>query len=292
MAKTNSLFNNNQIDLLFLIPEKSSNGFPIVCKSFNKSGEEWLTLWCFHNRGSCMQISLRRFLDIDVFGRFLGSVQAEGTKRDFKNLEFANASLEEHKDFIGYLKYLGINNGLISVDCTYYSGIERANEVIQDYERITKIKVRNVYTGNISKYGLGFKLKVRNVIFSNVILHSMNRVRKILIESEWNSDLSKLANAFFAKLLSGDGNIDLDTKDRILPQGRLKITDVNIGYLEDYKKLMLKFGFNPKLSIKNIIARSSFNLNQAKWLLSIGAFRNNPNETRLKIFIEARANKS
>lgn len=53
---------------------------------------------------------------------------------------------------------------------------------------------------------------------------------------------------------------------------------------------MIKFGFNPKIYPKNIIVRSYFNLKQANWLLTIGAFKDSPNEIRINKFIEARTN--
>ena len=63
---------------------------------------------------------------------------------------------------------------------------------------------------------------------------------------------------------------------------------MNKNYLADYSKLMSKFGFKPTIYEKYIMVRSSFNLPQAKWLLQIGAFKKNPNEKKLELFINSR----
>lgn len=47
-----------------------------------------------------------------------------------------------------------------------------------------------------------------------------------------------------AKVLSGDGDIEITWKG---PGARVKITDCNIGYLEDYKSIMEMYGFKPKI---------------------------------------------
>ena len=286
--KSENLFYKDKIDLLHLLPNKTSLGYEIICKIFKKDGREWLTLWYSHSRGSCMQINLVRFVDIDKLGRLLGLFQAEGTKGNFNAVEFANSSIKEHKDFLDYLNHIGVTHDIVSVDCVYYDQIKEAKERIKEYENETGIKINNIYSGNISKYGLGFKFKVRNTVFSNLILSSMDKIRRILINSDWDKNMRSLAEAFFAKLLSGDGNIDLDVKDRNIPQGRIKITDMNKNYLADYSKLMSKFGFKPTIYEKYIMVRSSFNLPQAKWLLQIGAFKKNPNEKKLELFINSR----
>ena len=51
---------------------------------------------------------------------------------------------------------------------------------------------------------------------------------------------------------------------------------------------MERFGFKPRLDEKYIIVRSSFNLEQAKWLLKIRAFENNPNELKIESYISYR----
>ncbi|NCO11040.1 hypothetical protein CO038_04115 [Candidatus Pacearchaeota archaeon CG_4_9_14_0_2_um_filter_39_13] len=288
LARTQKLFREGKIDLLHLVPQESSNGYPIVVKSIRQDDEEKIVLWCFHNRGSCMQIELRRFIDIDSFGRFLGLMQSEGNKNNFKNVEFANASLKEHKDFVRYLHLLGINSELINVDCIHTSQREKAKDAISSYEKKVGIAVKNVYSSDNNKYGLGFKLKIRNVIFANIVMFSMDKIRKLITERKWNRNLTLLAEAYFAKLLSGDGNVDLAFKNRRLPQGRIKITDGNLDYLQDYQILMKRFGFNPRLLEKHIIVRSYFKLDQAKWLLKIKAFENNPNSKKLQTFINAR----
>lgn len=97
-----------------------------------------------------------------------------------------------------------------------------------------------------------------------------------------------LSDGFLSKLLSGNGFVDIDLHNRNLPQARIKITNVNLEYLEDYKKIMEHYGMTPKVHLKQIIVRSSLNLISVKNLLRIGAFRNNPNESKLRFFIDSR----
>ena len=50
--RTKELFCNNKIDLLNLIPKKTSCGYEIIVTKIIKNDEEWLRIWYSHDRGS------------------------------------------------------------------------------------------------------------------------------------------------------------------------------------------------------------------------------------------------
>ena len=104
----------------------------------------------------------------------------------------------------------------------------------------------------------------------------------------FKGNLEIFANGFFIKLLSGEGSFEIITKNRNIPQARLIIYDGNITFLEDYRLIMEKYGFIPKVNQKGKYVRSYCNLNLAKRLLEINAFENNPNHKKLKNFIRLR----
>ena len=62
------------------------------------------------------------------------------------------------------------------------------------------------------------------------------------------------------------------SKNKKTPEARIKAVDQNLRYLEDYKNIMMKFGFNPKIDKKYIYVRSYANLENLLTLYRIKAF--------------------
>ena len=91
-----------------------------------------------------------------------------------------------------------------------------------------------------------------------------------------------------SKILDGDGSLEIITKNRNVPQARLTISDGNLRYLEDYKLIMEKFSFAPKINTKWRYIRSYVNPTQAKNLYDINVFKENANFKKLKFFLDAR----
>ncbi len=142
------LLHKGQIDLLYLIPEITKKGFPIIVHEFFKEGENWLNVWCYHPRGSCSQVFLRRYLEPKKFGKLLGLLQAEGTKNNFKVLEFGNNSVFEHKDFKEYLAYIGVDTDNIIITLTCGKLVKNVEQEIKRFKRFTGSKVNHSYTSN------------------------------------------------------------------------------------------------------------------------------------------------
>ncbi len=116
----------------------------------------------------------------------------------------------------------------------------------------------------------------------------MDEMRKEIARPRFNEFLKPFADSFLAKLLNGDGDLDIDSRDRKTPQMRVKIVDGNRGYLTDYASILKNYGFRPRLRDNNIFVRCSVNLELAHKLFQIGAFQNNPNLKKLKFFIDSR----
>lgn len=288
MKRRNRLFTKKEIDMLALIPERTGRDFPIILKEFKVKSDKFLNIWCHHIRGSCSQIRLRRFLNPNIFGKLLGQLQAEGTKNNPELVEFSNNSFLEHKDFIDYLNYIGITKEEIIVNCTCHASMKNIEEQVEKFHKITSIRVKYVSKSINTTFNLGFHSLVRSVIFSAIMKNALARIRAELVKGKWSRNLRNLADGFFSKALTGDGNVDIDIKNRNLPQARLKIVDVNLEHLQEYKKIMEQYGLTPKLDEKYINVRSQLNIASVKKLLSIGAFKNNPNEQKLKLFLESR----
>lgn len=286
------LITDGKVDLLSIIPIVTSKGFSIVGEEYLHKNEKWIRIWAFHDRGSSRQIELKRFFDIKDFGRFLGQMQAEGTKFNFERLEFCNKSINEHKDFVTYLRKMGISEKLILSRCEYHKEFLDMGSKIKEFEKEVGIKVSSSY-GSKSRRGYGFKTFIRSNIITEIVLNSLDIVRKKLIVGNWDESLRVLADGFFAKILSGDGNIEIITKNRKTPQARIKIVDGNCEYLKDYAEIMRIYGLKPKIHFKNKMVRSYLNNPEVvKTLISIGAFEGNPNMEKLKFLNNlAKANK-
>ena len=282
LNRPKKLFYKNRVDILSLIPEKTKRDSNIVVTEFSKGDEKWLRVWSCHSRGSCSQIELRRFISIDLFGRLLGQIQSEGSKTNFEALEFCNKSPLEHLDFINYLTYIGINRNAILAKFDYHPKIKNISTPIKEFQNTTGISVSYKCCSPTSKGGFGFHSFVRSVLFSAIILYALNRLRTELVNKRWDSNLKQFANGFLAKILNGDGTIEVITKNRNIPQARISIADGNFNYLKDYKVILKKFGFKPHICKNQGKIRSYMNYRLIQKLCSINAFHNNPNKAKLE----------
>lgn len=286
------MFKDGKIDLLFFTPEKTRKESDVFVEVIEKNSEVYLRLCSFHKRGSSSQIEIKRFIDTNLFGKFLGQIQAEGTKSFFDGLEFCNKSLHENLDFINFLEYLGIPSNKIFTKVDYHSNIKNIDDEIKKFQKIIGYKINYKSLNLKSRGGFGFKVIVRNTILSEIILNALNLLRTALVENRWDKNFNNFANGFFAKILNGDGSFEIITKNRNVPQARLIIYDGNLNYLEDYKIIMEKYGFIPKINEKWGYVRAYCNPLLAKKLLLIKAFQNNPNEKKLMFFLDSREKSS
>ena len=243
-ARPKSIFSNGLIDLLYFVP------VDIISIEFIKNEEKWLRLWKSHDRGSSRQIEIRRYIGIEPFGRILGQLQAEGTKKPI-NVEFCNTLMSEHKEFSSVLKLIGVDS----------------------------ILVRYVSKNNY----LLIKTIVRSSILAAILLNAMNEVRRVLVEKEIDRELKILVNAFFSKVLIGDGTIDINR--RKVPNVSIKIVDINKKHLEDYSSIMKKLGFASKIDYKHILVKSSCSFDNLLYLYGIRAFENSNNWNKLLVSI-------
>ena len=182
LKRSDSLFRNNKLDLLFLIPLKNRLGFDILIYEFLKNNESWLRVWYCFNRGSCKEIEIKRYVDISRFGKFLGLMQSEGTKKNIDVVEFCNKSIFEHLDFLEYLEEIGISKNEITGKFDYHPKIKEIEKIINDFEIKTKIKIRCIAPGPTSGGGYGFKLIFRSRLFAEIISNSLNFIRKLIKE--------------------------------------------------------------------------------------------------------------
>jgi antitoxin component of MazEF toxin-antitoxin module len=289
IKRHNKIFSNGKIDLLALIPKTTGQGNQIFVINYFLKNEEWLRIWYCHNRGSGKQIELKRYVDIDTYGRLLGQYQAEGTKN--KNrfiLEFVNKSLSEHKDFINYLGLIGIKKESIYTCLMILSRGTDIQKAKKEFEDAIGIPIYCVTKHKNSKGSYAYKTFIRSKLLTEIIMHSLDRLRKNLVENEWCNNYKAFANAFFAKLLTGDGTLDIQENNRQynFPEARISITDCNIGYLNDYAAIMEKFGYLSKILEKHIRVRSYAGFFKLIHLYHIKAFKNTQNWKKLLVLIE------
>ncbi len=294
VPRKKNLFFKGKIDMLSLIPEKTSRSFEIIVYPFMKNQIKLLKTWYCHNRGSGCQLELRRFVDIDKFGRLLGQYQAEGTKhngtcRKF-HVQFANKLLAEHVDFLSYLELLGLSREMVEFRLIYNPNKypkKSINLYLKRFKQLINLNLR--ITIDPTNRGFGLFCIIRNVLLTEILLHSMNRVRKSLAtRKSYTEDQKILVGAFFAKLLTGDGTMDIRTKNREYdyPTTRIRIVDQNKEYLEDYKNIMDRLGFKTKINFEHIFVRAHCGFHQMIYLYQIGAFKNTNNWNKILVNID------
>lgn len=280
-----NLFNNNKIDLLHLIPNENRLGFKILVNEFNRDNEIWLKIWYCFQRGSCKEIELRRYIDISKFGKFLGLMQSEGTKENIDVVEFCNKSINEHLDFLEYLEEVGISREEVVGKFDYHPKIKNIQKIILNFEKATNVKIRYIVPGPTSGGGYGFKIIFRSRLFTEIINNSLRIVRKLIKKKDFDIRISILRDAFFSKLLNGDGNLEVIKKEGRKPLLRLKISDGKLEYLQDYQEIMRVYNLNPQISVKYGFVRSYIDYSFAKELMNMDAFKNNPNYDKLLFYI-------
>ncbi len=290
LARTNDLFKEDKIDMLSLTPEKTSKCYEIVVTQFDKNNETWLRIWYSHERGSGKQLEIKRFVSIEIIGSLLGQYQAEGTKhknniKKFK-LEFTNKLLEEHRQFLNSLANLGISQETIEIIFIYNShniSNEQANDYVEKFKSVSNHVLK---TYRSQSKGVGYRIVIRNTLLTEIILHGMDKIRKLLADSEeYSIEEQKLAEYFLAKLLTGDGTLDVRCNRRDFPDLNIKIVDEDLGYLSDYYKILGNVGFHPRVNQNNIFVISSCSLKNLLYLYQIDAFRNSNNRNKLIVAI-------
>jgi len=289
LERTNDLFYKDKIDVLYLIPEKTSRGYELVVTNFISYNEEWLRIWYSHERGSGQQLEIRRYVKIEAIGSLLGQYQAEGTKH--KNtlrfsIEFANKSILEHQEFMDSLLKLGIPKEAFEFRFTFNPNKISKEDVINhttEFEAIIGYKVK-LSQGN-SK-GIGFRTVVRNTVLTEIILTSLDKIRSLLVsEGKYSINQQRLADNFLAKLLTGDGTLDVRCNRRTFPELHMKIVDEDKNYLNDYCAILRNIGFNTRINEKRISVISSCSFRGLLYLYQIKAFKNSNNWNKLLVAI-------
>jgi hypothetical protein len=294
--RTEEIFRNNKIDLLSLIPEKTFLGYEIFVTPFRRNNRQWLRIWYAHERGSSRQIELIRFIDVSALGRVLGQLQAEGDKfseRRKHRIVFTNKLLKEHEDFINDIRSFGISTNDIQFFCTFnidrFDKAETEREIKNLCESFGISDIQIKPTRNI-RIWRSFRTIIRRSILAEILLYSMDFMRKFIIEQPLNSQLELFAQNFLSKLLTGDGTIDIRKREYGNPTVRICIIDGNLEFLEDYRKILQKFGFKPRIRKEEIKVRAHCSFEHLLFLYKIKAFYNSNNWNKLVITISLKLN--
>lgn len=289
VERTDELFKNGKVDLLSLIPEKTTKGYEILVTEFEKDSESFLRVWSKAGRKGS-QIEINRFAKPKSFGKLLGQYQAEGQKsRKVARVEFTNKLIDEHNEFVQSLGAVGIDDRLIHFYCNYNDKLTTRKEVIsqcKSFEDLLGRELRKVISHK-SKGPIHFRTRVQNMIFTEILLNSMSVIRKN-ISSGINSKNRVIAQSFLAKLLTGDGTFDATispAREYEYPSINIKIVDQDLDALQDYKDILSNFGFNSQVNKERIWARSSCSLDNILFLYEIEAFKNTKNWQQMAVAV-------
>jgi len=197
--------------------------------------------------------------------------------------------VKEHKDYLNYLKEIGINKTGIKFEFTYNPS-KLKNDLklyIDEFNKIINLPLK-VSPRKTSK-GRGFRSTIHNVLLTEIILNSMNTIRRYLANKKHYNKLErKLANSFISKLLTRDGTLDIRTKNREynFPSTRIKIVDQDLKYLEDYKSILNNVGFKARIIKKYTSVTAVASFKKLIYLYQIEAFKNTNNWNKLLTIME------
>jgi len=131
--------------------------------------------------------------------------------------------------------------------------------------------------------GYGFKAIVSNTLLGEIVLNSMDILRKSAIKNP--VEMKPFLDAFFSKLLTGDGSLNVDKRSGY-PRVRIRIKDQDFSYLEDYKKIMRLVGFNyVRIYPKHIMVEAYCSFDNLLYLYKVKAFKNTNNWNKLLVAI-------
>jgi hypothetical protein len=277
----------NKIDLLEFIPKQTSFGYNVLYELFNKDNEQWIKIWYDQKKAKTRPIEVKRFVDQKILGSLLGQYQAEGTKYNNTKrklaVEFSNSIIKEHKEFVNSLQELGIPRSMFKFELrnTVNKGSKTLNKLAFDFKNELGVYPK-IYQHYSERGGYGFRTVVRSTILTHFVLSLMHNLRKIITK---NKSLEDFSNAFFSKLLTGDGSISI-SKKKILGNVRIRISDENKEYLEDYKKIMENLDFNYlRDDKKHKAVEANCTLDNLLYLYKVRAFKNTNNWNKLLVII-------
>ena len=285
LERTKELFYGDKIDMLSLVPEITSKSYEIIVVEFDKNNEKWLRIWYSHERGSGHQLEIRRFVEIGTLGSLLGQYQAEGTKHKNSkkfNLEFTNKIISEHQEFIDSLLKLGIPKGTFEFRFIYNPNKVSEEEMINHVKRFETIIGCKVKISQGASKGIGFRTVIRNTILTEIVLNSLDKIRNLLAkEGKYIPHQQELGNNFLAKLLTGDGTLDVRCNRRDFPELHMKIVDQDLNYLKDYCAILRNNQFKTRINEKRICVISSCSFRGLLHLYRIKAFKNSSSWNKL-----------
>lgn len=155
--------------------------------------------------------------------------------------------------------------------------------LVSQFENSVGCKVK---ISSSNSKGIGFESIIRSTLLTEVILNALHKIRNLLItESQYTVNQQKLADCFLAKLLTGDGTLDVRCKRRDFPELNIKIVDQDLNYLDDYCKILRNAGFHPRINQKRIFVKSSCSFRNLLYLYNINAFKNTNNWNKLIVAI-------
>jgi len=272
------------VDLLAFVPAVNGDEHDYVVHEYRSAtGEERLRLWCYHRRGSARQIDIRRYVSAREFGQFLGQYQAEGDKADPHRVAFTNTLVSEHTDFVRSLRAIGIADEQVKA-CAVYNPAKLDQTSLptrlQRYVESTGVKIVSVRPQKSMKGSCGFVTTVQSAILKGILETALRRVRKTLTGSQSLSGTIELLKGFVAKLLTGDGTLDVSVQPtRIITT--VKILDRVEAFRRDYSAMLLRLGFAPRISDKRIEVRSYCRVDNLLTLYEMNAFRGTHNWIKL-----------
>lgn len=279
---------DKKIDLLEFIPKQTSLGYKIFYELFERDNEQRIKVWYDQKKAKYRPVEIKRFVDQKNLGSLLGQYQAEGAK-SFRNnrrmkIVFSNKIIEEHVDFVSSLEEIGISKNAMRFQLkdTSNTDIETLKKLASDFA--SKIgSDPKIYSNYCKRGGYGFDTIIRSTILTEIILNLLHNLRKQIVSSI--SNFGYFSNAFFAKLLTGDGSISINTK-KVLGNVRIRIYDENKEYLEDYKVIMKNLEFKYiRDDIKHDAVEANCTLDNLLYLYKIKAFKNTNNWNKLLVII-------
>jgi hypothetical protein len=262
-------FARSKLDILSLVPKKTSSGFDILSLEENRN----LFLWYFASKGRPNPIRVRRYLDLE-FCRFLGYYRAEGGKarisyRRGREFSFTNTSLDIIQDFIRIFKNF-TSLDLIKVSITYNPNKKvNLNKISDD---LTKIgighhSIRFRKSDKVHEYSI--RLYITNSLLSELVDNSEKIIRKELVSSA----RLKAVKEYLSGIIAGDGSVYfwIDKKGSL--HSRLQIFEPNKSAIEDFNKMLKLFEINGRI----VKAKSNMYIYTAflNWKSLLNFFDNN-----------------
>lgn len=205
--------------------------------------ERWIYLRKKKKRSVVCSETLKRFVEVRRSSLALGLYASEGSK-DLTRIRFTNTNLKLHRDFVDFLRDLGLEDIIAYVYVRKDLAEDEATlDKIRQFEQMTGVKVKKVYYHERARNPI-FVIDVNSVLGAIFVAHAEKWLRKM---AAMGALPEEVVSMYIRGITEGDGYIrfrlgKLKNGEYTKVQGFfLQISEKNTEVADDIRKILERY---------------------------------------------------